>query len=70
MTNSFSKMKDTVMRLEIEEGVINRKTRKVLCEDANGNVCKEELPFFTGHSPKETLVELLRESLTMQECFD
>ena len=57
------------MRLDIEEGVVNRKTIKVLYKDADGNVCKEELPIFADTSPKETLVQLLEEILTMQERF-
>ena len=58
------------MCFDIEEGVANFKTIKVLCEDADGNVCKEELPIFTDHSPKETLVLLLEEIITMQERFE
>ena len=58
------------MRFDIKEGVANCKTIKVLCEDADGNVCKEELPIFTDHSPKETLVLLLEESITTQEHFE
>ena len=70
MPNTHSKMDDAVMRLEIEEGAIDYKTIKVSCEDADGNVCKEELPIFTNHSPKETLVALLEEIIAMQERFE
>ena len=44
MPNSYSKIKDTVMRFDIKEGATNYKTIKVSCKDADGNVCKEELP--------------------------
>ena len=53
------------MRLGIEEGVVNRKTIKVLCKDAGGNVCKKELSIYTDQLPKETLVELLEESIQL-----
>ena len=62
-------MGDATVRLEIEEGVVDCKMIKVSCEEADGNVCKEELPIFTDTSPKETLVQLLEEILTMQEHF-
>ena len=58
------------MRFEIKEGVAYCKTIKVSCKDANDNVCKEELPIFTDTLPKETLVQLLEEILTMQERFN
>ena len=65
MTNAFSKMGDTEMRFEIKEGVVDCKMIQVSCEDADGNVCKEELQIFTDTSPKETLVQLLEGILTM-----
>ena len=58
------------MRFEIEEGVVDCKTIKVSCSDADGNVCKEELPIFTNNSPKESLIQLLEESLAMTERFE
>ena len=70
MPNTHSKMDDAVMRLDIEEGAIDYKTIKVSCEDVDSNVCREELPIFTNHSPKETLVALLEESITWQERFE
>ena len=70
MPNSYIKMEDVVMRFGIEEGATNYKTIKISCKDAGGNVCKEGLPVFTDHSPKETLVVLLEESITMQERFE
>ena len=56
MTNTFSKIEDAPMRFEIKEGVVDCKTIKVSCVDANGNVCKEELPMFTDNLPKELLI--------------
>ena len=47
MPNSYSKMEDATMCFDIEEGATNYKKIKVSCEDADGNVCKEELPIFT-----------------------
>ena len=49
MTNVFSKMEveDASMRFDIEEGVTDCKTIKVLCSNADGNVCKEELPILS-----------------------
>ena len=49
MTNAFSKMEveDASMRFDIEEGVTDCKTIKVLCSNADGNVCKEELPILS-----------------------
>ena len=70
MPNSYSIMEDAVTRFDIEEGATNYKTIKVSCEDADGNVCKEELPIFTDNSPKEHLAQLLEESITMQERFE
>ena len=67
---TFSKMEDAPMRFEIEEGVVDCKTIKVSCSDADGNVCKEELPIFTNNSPKETLIQLLEEILAMAERFE
>ena len=58
------------MRFEIEEGVVDCKTIKVLCKDANGNICKEKLPIFTDALPKETLAQLLEEILTLHERFE
>ena len=57
------------MRFEIEEGVTDCKTIKVSCSDADGNVCKKELPIFTNNSPSEALIQLLEEILAMQERF-
>ena len=70
MTNTFSKIEDAPMRFEIEEGVVNCKTIKVSCSDADDNVCKEELPLFTNNSPEELLIQLLEEILAMQERFE
>ena len=67
---TFSKMEDAPMRFKIEEGVVDCKTIKVSCSDADGNLCKEELPIFTNNSPKETLILLLKESLVMAERFE
>ena len=58
------------MRFKIEEGAADCKMIKVSCEDADGNICKEELPIITDTSPKETLVQLLKEILSMQERFE
>ena len=63
-------MEDAAMRFEIEEGVVDCKTIKVLCKDANGNICKEKLPIFTDALPKETLAQLLEEILTLHERFE
>ena len=58
------------MRFELEEGAVDCKTIKVSCEDADGNVCKEELPIFADTFPKDTLIQLIEEILTMQERFE
>ena len=39
------------------------------CTDADGNICKEELPIFTDNLPKEVLIQLLEEILAIQEQF-
>ena len=57
------------MRFGIKEVVVDCKMIKVPRKDADGNVCKEELPFFTDTLLKETLAQLLEEILTMQEHF-
>ena len=44
MTNTFSKMEDELMCFHIEEGVADCKTTKASFNDADSNVCKEELP--------------------------
>ena len=45
MSNTLSKMEveDAQMRFDIKEGVTDCKTIKVLCSNADDNVCKEEL---------------------------
>ena len=60
-------MGDAAICFGIKEGVVDCKMIKVLCKDSDGNICKEELPVFTDTFPKETLVQLLEEILTMQE---
>ena len=53
------------MCLEVKEGVTDCKTTKVSCDDANGNVCKEELAIFTSNSSSESLIQLLEEIIAM-----
>jgi len=43
---------------------------KVSCTDANGNVCKKELPVFTNKMPKDLRILLLEKSLAMVERFE
>ena len=62
MTNAFRKMEDT-MRFKIEEGVVNCRAIKVTCSDANGNVCKNELPIFTDKLSKDSFIQLPEEIL-------
>ena len=70
MTSTFSKTEDAPMRFDTEEGVTDFKMIKVSSSDADGNVCKEELPIFTNNSPNESLIQLLKEILAMQEHLE
>ena len=70
INNKMSKSDDVPMRFEVEEGVDDCRMIKALCTDANGNVCKEQLPIFTKNFPKELLILLLEETLAMSDCFE
>ena len=52
MINTFSKMEDAPMRFEIKEGAVDCKTIKVLCDDADGNVCKRNCQLLSIPRPE------------------
>ena len=70
MTNTFSKIEDTPMHFEVKEGVVDCKMTKISRSDANSKVWKEELPIFAENLPGETLIQLIKEILAMQEHFE
>ena len=46
-SSKMGKLDDVPMRLKIKTGVSECKKIKILCTDANSNICKEELPVIT-----------------------
>ena len=58
------------MGFVVKKGVVNCRTIRVSCLDADGNVCKEELPIFGDNVPKEVAIQLLEEILVMADRFE
>ena len=58
------------MGFVVKKGVVDCRTIKVSCSDADGNVCKEELPIFSNKAPKALAIQLIEEILVMQERFE
>ena len=58
------------MGFVVKKGVVDCRTIKVSCTDADDNVCKEELPIYGDNVPKEIAIQLLEESLVMAERFE
>ena len=63
-------MSDAPMGFVVKKGVVDCRTIRVSCLDADGNVCKEELPIFGDNVPKEVAIQLLEEILVMANCFE
>ena len=57
------------MTYHVADGVKDGKMIKLEAKDANGDICKEELPIFNNNLPDKRLLILLEELLAVAYCY-